>query len=79
MGERADWGNSEELLARVVDALDYLARLIHQAKFKPPHPKPVRVPRPGEAEPPPPFDGDALADLKAELEAQTLGEHQAGA
>jgi hypothetical protein len=46
-GEQADWGAREELLATTVDQLQQVVCLLHAAWFKPPHPQPVRFPRPG--------------------------------
>ena len=47
-GDRADWGDQEELLARAVDRLGEVVWLLHKAWFKPPHPEPVPVDRPGD-------------------------------
>ena len=50
MGAQADWGDTEELLARVADRLGEVVALLHAAWFKPPHPEMVPVPRPGSGE-----------------------------
>jgi hypothetical protein len=47
LGDRATWGDTEELLARTVDRLGEVVALLHAAWFKPPHPEVVPVPRPG--------------------------------
>ena len=45
------WGNSEELLARTLEALSLTNTMLHAAHFKEPHPEPVHIPRPGQPEP----------------------------
>lgn len=40
------WGNREELLAALIEHVSVLGVLMHAAWFKPPHPKPIDIPRP---------------------------------
>jgi len=48
LGDLADWGTTEELLAATVDRLGEVTSLLHHAHFKPPHPDVQPVPRPGD-------------------------------
>jgi hypothetical protein len=47
MATHPAWGDTQELLAGTVEQLQVIGSLLHHAWFKPPHPEPVRVPRPG--------------------------------
>ncbi len=42
------WGDTEELLACTVEQLQVVSSLLHHAWFKPPHPEPVPIQRPGQ-------------------------------
>lgn len=53
LGENADWGQQEELLASIAELLDLSNRLFLQANSKPGtrSPKPIEIPRPYKNQP----------------------------
>lgn len=48
LGDKAEWGAAEELLAQAVDWLAMLEWRTRAAHFKGPHDPPELVPRPGD-------------------------------